>query len=134
MREILFRGKLLATGEWAYGNLDIKPGGKVAVITPDDTPLGKYGMVDPGTVGQYTGLTDKNGKKIFEGDIVRDDKGNVGHVEFLIQAAGYVIVWKHGDTRLGHRARGGGYDRDPSLEVIGNIYDNPELLEGGTEK
>ncbi len=134
MREILFRGKLLATGEWAYGNLDIKPGGKVALITPDDTPLGKYGMVDRDTVGEYTGLHGRNAVRIFTGDLVRDAEGNIGHVQFLIQAAGYVIVWKRGDTSLGHRARGGGYDRDPSLEVIGNIYDNPELLEGGTEK
>lgn len=71
MREILFRGKLTANGEWAYGNLDIKPGGKIAVITPDDTPIGKYGQVDPATVGQYTGLTDIMGAKIFEGDIVK---------------------------------------------------------------
>ena len=69
MREILFRGKLTANGEWAYGNLDIKPGGKIAVITPDDTPIGKYGQVDPATVGQYTGLSDRDGVKIFEGDI-----------------------------------------------------------------
>lgn len=70
-REILFRGKLLNGGEWSYGNLIVKLS-DMAIITPDDTPLGKYGQIDPATVGQYTGLTDKNGRKIFEGDIIRD--------------------------------------------------------------
>ena len=62
MREILFRGK--HNGVWSKGNLIVKKGG-VTIITPDDTPLGVYGQVDPSTVGQYTGLTDKNGVKIF---------------------------------------------------------------------
>lgn len=65
MREILFRGKL-ANGKWAYGNLDIGYNG-VCIITPDDTPIGSYGQVDPETVGQYTGLTDKNSKKTVSG-------------------------------------------------------------------
>ena len=64
MREILFRGKHKADGKWCEGNLHIDKHG-VAIITPDDTPLGCYGQVDPATVGQYTGLTDKNGTKIF---------------------------------------------------------------------
>ncbi len=137
MREILSHGKRLDSAEWVEGNLFI-PDGALLVVDSVEILMGTSRVrisyeVDPGTVGQYTGIHDKNGKKIFEGDIVRDDKGNVGHVEFLIQAAGYVIVWKHCDTSLGHRARGGGYDRDPSLEVIGNIYDNPELLEASDQ-
>ncbi len=127
MREILFRGKLLATGEWAYGNLDIKPGGKVAVITPDDTPLGKYGMVDPATVGQYTGLTDKNGAKIFEGDILRwtGADGKIVAVAVFFSDGAY---WCRRNTMLlatipdplDDLVRAG-----EIIEVIGNIYDNP---------
>ena len=69
MREILFRGKLNG-GTWVYGNLLVKSNG-TAIITPDKTPLGRYGKVDPKTIGQWTGLVDKSGVKIFEGDKVR---------------------------------------------------------------
>ena len=89
MREILFRGKLQSNGEWSFGNLNVSLRGTV-IITPDETPIGKYGQVIPETVGQYTGLTDKNGKKIFEGDIV-DDQEFIGVVKYNEIIASFVV-------------------------------------------
>lgn len=126
MREILFRGKLKSCGEWAYGNLRVALQG-TAIITPDETVLGKYGQVDPETVGQYTGLRDKDGQKIFEGDIVcwpkEDGYGRVhwtnGEARFAIEFEGCIVDF---DNLWGYE-----------LEIIGNIHDNPELLLEGDE-
>lgn len=121
MKEIKFRAK--SGNEWVYGDLhlmSIRPH-----IHPD--PFTSK-SIDIETIGQYTGLKDKNGKEIYEGDIVQNLSEKKGYVAFLQQEMGYVVVWDSCDVRLGHRARGGSYDHDLSLEVIGNIYDNKELL------
>lgn len=134
MREILFRGKRIDNGEWETGFfVTERLGCSDAKYFITDKMTGYHTPVDPATVGQYTGLIDKNGVKIFEGDIVRDDIQNkIGYVIFLQQEAGYVVVYKHYDRRLlGHRNRGSFHDCDINLEVIGNIHDSPELLEGG---
>lgn len=130
MREILFRGK--HNGEWVYGSFASAPRKALIYEISESIPTrmeGKY--VDIKTVGQYTGLTDKNGKRIFEGDIVvcsQEINGNFidKHIEI-----GYVEM-KHGAFGL-HRKQG--YYRpfkdwleDYEYEVIGNIHDNPELL------
>ena len=128
MREILFRGKLLSDGRWAEGNLDIKKSG-VCIITPDKTPLGSYGQVDPETVGQYTGLTDSHGNRIFEGDIVEgeyfDDEDGYGIIQWNDGAFeivnDYTCVTFHENL----------YGQD--LEVIGNVHDNPELIGGAKD-
>ncbi len=135
MREILFRGKLLSDGRWAEGNLDIKKSG-VCIITPDETPVGCYGQVDHETVGQYTGLTDRHGKRIFEGDICRFKEWNKGK-----------MCWV-GEIRYEHQQFiiSGGANEEceipfvlqlsrfipECLEIIGNIHDNPEMI-GGAE-
>ena len=125
MREYLFRGKMIANDKWSEGNLLVTKQG--CCITPDATVLGSYGAVDPETVGQYTGLTDKNGTKIFEGDIVK--YGDTVHNVVFEQRNGtayFGLVYSTLETLSF------GYYQDlKQIEVIGNIYDNPELLGGG---
>ena len=126
MREILFRGKHMAGGVWCEGNLAVSKGG-VAIITPDNTPCGVYGQVDPDTVGQFTGLTDKNGKKIFEGDIVKIDiAGLIFNAVCKFHSGSFGLVWHYlGVDRW--QAFPGMWN--VGYEVIGNIHDNPELME-----
>ncbi|EDN9715615.1 hypothetical protein GJB75_09920 [Listeria monocytogenes] len=78
---------------------------------------------------QYTGLKDKNGKKIFEGDIVINSKGQIRYIAFLVQEAGFVVVLKNSDYRLGHRNTNECYEKATHHKVIGNMHENPELLE-----
>ena len=119
MREYLFRGKMIANGKWSEGNLLVTKQG--CCITPDATV---YVAVDPETVGQYTGLTDKNGTKIFEGDIVK--YGDTVHNVVFEQRNGtayFGLVYSTLETlSFGH------YQDLKQIEVIGNIYDNPELV------
>ena len=146
MREILFRGKRMDNGEWVEGwyqpettikhwdGIQETVGVTIAYKVEDgfleDT------LVDPPTVGQYTGLNDKHGKRIFEGDIVaqnwydydepRDD--SFGKVVFCEYDCSFSVmdVNKDGFMPLG---RCGSYHWE--VEVIGNIHDNPEMLKGG---
>lgn len=119
MREYLFRGKTIANGKWSEGTLLVTKQG--CCITPDATV---YVAVDSETVGQYTGLTDKNGTKIFEGDIVK--YGDTVHNVVFEQRNGtayFGLVYSTLETLSF------GYYQDlKQIEVIGNIYDNPELL------
>jgi uncharacterized phage protein (TIGR01671 family) len=125
MREILFRGKMIANGNWSEGNLLVTKEG--CCITPDATVLGSYGAVDPETVGQYTGLTDKNGTKIFEGDIVAFNYT-------ADELTNCEILWFKNKWVVRERVHYAINDIDSFFcgrsTVIGNIYDNPELLKG----
>lgn len=140
MREILFRGRLkaengeLKKGDWVYGDL-------VTLIDGKEKHLHIYGKgeVKAETIGQFTGLTDKNGKKIFEGDI---------H-EYIVGGKSYLFVVKHGkyyDFEAADKRYGWYFqntqtndcnsfygDEKNYANIIGNIHDNPELLKGGAE-
>lgn len=134
MREILFRGKREDAGEWAYGYYAHLPSAAgaadiiyVPASDPDDSNHTVF--VDPETIGQFTGLTDKNGVKIFEGDIVKtyDPDDSPAVVVYDESETQYGIVIDNIYYCLGEHFRG------IDLEVIGNIYDNPELDKGGNE-
>lgn len=124
MREILFRGKF--GNEWKYGYLTIEPYG-LAIKEPYECGASHIWCIDPETVGQYTGLNDKSGNKIFEGDICifsnRSDIDNYGVVVYDADETEFGI--DYGSTYLGL----GRHYHPRDVEVIGNIYDNPELLE-----
>ena len=117
MREILFRGKRTDNGEWLEGCLATFKDGDCAIFDPDDEETPLY-QVNPETVGQYTGLTDKNGKSIFEGDII-ERRGEITVV--IWQTTRYVAQKLNNRPMSWFLVREGG-------AVIGNIYDSPELL------
>lgn len=134
MREILFRGKRRDTGEWVLGFLERRPAaaeipgyGLWYIFMGTGDPAGPFtfGEVDPETVGQSTGLTDRNGKTIFEGDIVLDTATGEKY-EILYNYGGFVMADKN------RFFRSLSLYMDDDYEIIGNIYENPELLPGGT--
>ena len=155
-REILFRGKQKKNGEWVCGDLMHSEGRTYCGIYAET-----LGEIRPETVGQFTGLTDRNGKKIFEGDIVKcrhrlysisfeklEDKkirrsygkeieeASVGGFNCLYWR-NYAVSIYDGCVKIqngsdSHYIRKN-YIYNHAIEVIGNIHDNPELLEGGVD-
>ena len=101
--------------------------GQYAIVNESDENT--VYLIDKETVGQYTGLKDQQGVEIFEGDIIKNKRGGIGYIVFLIQEAGYVVVLPKRDYRLGHRNTGESYQLAVDHEVIGNIYENQDLLE-----
>lgn len=135
MREILFRGKCVYSGEWVYGHFYESRGNGKNVYRIYDGNIFKHYTVHVETVGQFTGLYDKNGKRIFEGDIVKhynhsDDGFDIG-----------ALYWDENFSQWKRTSIGNFHDRTFTYtmsryceyEVIGNIHDNPELLKGGGE-
>mgnify|MGYP002518100761 CR=1 FL=1 len=136
MREILFRGKSSVLDDWIYGYLVVTKVGNndlYTIIPADDLPKilteKRWFQVDPDTVGQFTGLTDKNGRKVFEGDILKEEdivvgggiqiQGDVWSVGmrkgcWVVESA---VEWDFLSTNAGKCA------------VIGNVHDNPGLLD-----
>lgn len=137
MREILFRGKDFSgvlSRSWIFGSLDTTEKEYPSIIYLDRFGNRCRIFVDPKTVGQYTGLTDKNGKKIFEGDIIKqinsyDKLEMTGFVRFS-KSSQFVISHTYTEKENCYkREMKKAFAIKTNCEIIGNIYDNPELLE-----
>ena len=133
MREILFRGREKGGTKWFEGDMSYLVHDKCAcyIFPPNGYDSPDRYEVDPATVGQYTGLTDKNGAKIFEGDIISTPKFGVDSgkgVNFSGKDK-FIVGYDDGTYLLENRLRRFCMRPDKGAEVIGNIYDNPELME-----
>lgn len=151
MREIKFRGRRLDNGEWGYGYLVVDRGTYISdhatalETTTDYINIDGWRAVDPKTVGQDTGLKDKKGVEIYEGDFLRFDKERP--VTGILRFGEHNTSWDKEKVHLGFYFEFIGDERVELLrvealfwlkeyggEVIGNIYDNPELLGVGNEQ
>lgn len=141
MRDILFKGKVIISEEWVEGSLVILSENDYRIVTKYDLECaytsgiiydGDMTRVDPSTICQYTGLTDKNGNKIWENDIV-------SFLDFYCTDNGYAESWCIGKVlwdeetvsfQVTERLSAESYEVLGDCKVIGNIFDNPELLKG----
>jgi uncharacterized phage protein (TIGR01671 family) len=153
MREIKFRGKRLDTGEWVFGyyytQIITHAGNRKSRDHFMRTEQNIRYEVDPDTVGQYTGLKDKNGQEIYEGDILSFDGNMTADNSMGAEPNGFIydenskhaVVWNETlalwelnfaeDEIWKYKRDTRGLMIDGHCKVIGNIYENPELLEEG---
>lgn len=129
MREILFRAKRTDNGEWVEGfyvnRFDVNEEIEHLIFWRKSYTVWEYAKIDPETLCRFTGLKDKNGNRIWENDIV---SGYFNHKKIT----GFI---KYGSNAVYYIEREGSYgihldNSEDWLEVIGNIFDNPELLKG----
>lgn len=135
MREIKFRSKRADNGEWVYGYLFVNQSGAHYILdTNNDGDNGitcRFTLVDPVTVGQFTGLHDKNGAEIYEDDIVscrHSDIDQIGKVYFDNEKCGFYFDEGNCVSPVSN------WLKHYSLEVIGSIHDTPTLAQGGDER
>lgn len=141
-REIKFRGKDILTDKWVYGDL-LHLGNAYAIVTSyEEEELEVNPISDrleirvedivgvyPETAGQFTGLLDKNGKEIYEGDIIKTKRYGVVHGQSNTQGADlFRVVYKNAQFYIDNKLRHFYLQDSRCNEVIGNVFDNPELL------
>lgn len=124
MREILFRGKNIETKDWVYGFFQKSHAGVSFIITP----RGGFFEIYSNTLGQFTGLLDKNENKIFEGDILKCINPNDREEYITSFIASMVNGFTFTNTRLTRELALYDNDWPDEIEVIGNIIDNSNLL------
>ena len=130
MRDYIFHGKRVDNGEWVEGNLTVWPDGSASIDNGPTMTSPLYAVI-PESVGQYTGMKDKNGRKIFEGDIIQrvwDDHPTVYRVIFDELLAAFIgEVRPYGQFTT--------FDGDGEhFEVIGTVFENADLLESNNTK
>ena len=124
----LFRGKTEISERWVVGDLVQWSGDDMCICEDYNSTEKKQYAVIPETVGQYTGLKDKNGKKIFEGDIVLDEQSGYNYfIKWFPEYTCFALANKNGHIEFGCDELEIFLD---DLVVSGNIHDNPELLKG----
>jgi uncharacterized phage protein (TIGR01671 family) len=129
MREIRFRGKCIEDcelkGQWLYGHYLKSASHFIAVDQGLVDGHFKLYQVDPETVGQYTGLKDRNGREIYEGDILRDDEMGLNVVRWEDGSFWLEMFYEGNQSLMEHLS-----DYNEVCEIIGNIYESHELLKG----
>ena len=125
MREIKFRAKELNTGKWVIGDLHI------LCVRPhihDFLYISGKKYIDMSTIGQFTGLYDKNGKEIYEGDIIKSSHGTLHYIVYDNDLACFKAVVARYNPLGEYETLSKGWVVQFNKEVVGNIHDNPELL------
>lgn len=126
--EIKFRGKRTDTREWVYGSLLLWPDGDANILESKDGDTAVWKReIDPDTAGQYTGLKDRNGKDVYDGDLLGDEDV-IYEVWWSEDNACYMLDMVNPFKEMAIRMSDMYIDK---MEVVGNRWDNPELLEVG---